>query len=297
MAQKIPEPFYRGKVRDLYPVNDSCMIIAATDRISAFDVVFPRPIEGKGEILNGISLLWFHALDKASLFKKLNFDHQILADRVEDFPEPYKNYEPFRGRAILVKKTNRIDFECVVRAYLAGSGWKDYQKTGAVCGHRLPVGLENASKLPQPIFTPATKAPLGEHDENISIDRMRSDLGNQLADRIEEISQAIFNFAAAKMEKAGILLCDTKFEFGLLGDRIVLIDEVLTPDSSRYWDASTYRTGTSPAGFDKQYIRDYLESIEWNKKPPAPDLPEAVIHKTMDLYREIYTRIENVLKD
>jgi phosphoribosylaminoimidazole-succinocarboxamide synthase len=292
---RIPEPFYRGKVRDLYAVDESSMIIVASDRVSAFDVVFAEPIPGKGRILNLISTLWFRALRLSGLMEEWGFSDQILSADVADFPPPFQNYEPFRGRAVHVRRTRRIDFECVVRGYLAGSAWKDYRRTGAICGHRLPEGMAQASILPRPIFTPATKAEPGEHDENVSVDQMRVALGSELTDRLERISIVIYEFARDRMATHGILLCDTKFEFGLIGDEIVLIDEVFTPDSSRYWDARTYEPGISPPGFDKQYIRDYLENSGWNKRPPPPALPPDVIDRTVELYREIEGRIRLAL--
>lgn len=292
----IPEPFYRGKVRDLYPVDDQSMIIVATDRVSAFDVVFQEPVQGKGEILTKISDLWFQAIRNTDLPESFNFTDHIITSDVDEFPEPYKGHEPFRGRAIHVKRVKRIDFECVVRGYLAGSGWKEYEKTGTVCGHALPPELKMSSKLPVPIFTPSTKAPDGEHDENITVERMKEMLGTDLTKRLETISIELYKFAAAMMSRAGIILCDTKLEFGLDGDKLVLIDEVLTPDSSRYWDAAQYKVGISPPGYDKQYIRDYLESINWNKNPPPPRLPEEVIQNTRKLYDQIQTRVENVMQ-
>lgn len=286
-------PFYRGKVRDLYEGGPDRMVLVATDRISAFDVVFPDPVPDKGKILTSVSTMWFKALRRSALPESLDFTDHLIASAVEEFPEELR-YAAWKDRSVLVKKTKRVDFECVVRGYLAGSGWKEYLNNGQVCGVPLPAGLVQSDKLPRPIFTPATKAETG-HDENVSFEFMKSALG-PVADRLREISIAIFEFAAARMEKAGILLCDTKFEFGLDGDRIVLIDEILTPDSSRYWDAVTYAPGISPPGFDKQYVRDYVESIGWDKKPPAPVLPPEVIARTAGLYQEIERRIRGVLE-
>jgi phosphoribosylaminoimidazole-succinocarboxamide synthase len=304
MGRTIPAPFYRGKVRDLYDAGDT-MILVASDRISAFDVVFEEPITGKGKILTSISTRWFKHFRNGSTISQsddhrpleqiLDFEDHLITDQIEEFPEPYRNYEPFRNRAILVRRTQRIDFECVVRGYLAGSAWKDYQRTGAVCGHALPSGMKQSEKLPEPIFTPATKEDSGRHDENVTREFMRDRIGPELTDRLEKISIALFLEASARLEKVGILLCDTKFEFGLLNGRIVLIDEVLTPDSSRFWDQSFYRPGETVAGFDKQYIRDYLESTGWNKTPPAPPLPAWVIEKTIGLYREMESRIERAI--
>lgn len=287
------EPFYRGKVRDLFDAGAGHMVLVATDRISAFDVVFPDPVVDKGRILTSVSSRWFHALRRSALPASLDFTDHLVSDNVEEFPE-HLRYAAWKDRAVLVRKTKRIDFECVVRGYLAGSGWKEYQQSGQVCGIRLPAGLRQSERLPEPIFTPATKAETG-HDENVSFEVMKAQTG-ALADRLREISISIFEFAARKMEKAGILLCDTKFEFGLDGDKIVLIDEILTPDSSRYWDAATYSVGISPPGFDKQYVRDYVESIGWDKRPPAPSLPADVLQKTTSLYREIERRVQTVLE-
>jgi len=285
-------PFYRGKVRDLYDA-DPYIILVASDRLSAFDVVFHESIPDKGKILTGISCFWFNTIRKSGLHQSLNFTDHMVSSNISEFPEPYNNYQPFLDRSVLVKKTKRIDYECVVRGYLAGSGYKDYLKTGSVCGHKLPPGLALASKLPSPIFTPATKAPEGKHDENISIETMRADLGD-LAIRLEDISIAIFRFASELMLREGIILCDTKFEFGLLDGNIVLIDEVLTPDSSRYWNLKTYSTGSNPPGYDKQYVRDFLENSGWNKEPPPPMLPSEVIAKTQSLYKEIESKIQSL---
>ncbi len=298
MLPSQPAPFYRGKVRDLYPVDDERMIIVASDRISAFDVIFPEPITDKGKILTEVSNLWFQALRREGLAEKLNFTDQLIAGARSEFPEPYNgaDWSELDGRSVLVRKVKRIDYECVVRGYLAGSGWKDYQRTGSVCGHDLPAGLRSAEKLPEPIFTPATKAPLGEHDENVDLDHMRKDLGAELAERLRDISLAVYKFAAAKMEAAGLILCDTKFEFGLDDQGgIVLIDEILTPDSSRYWDAAGYAPGEQPSMYDKQNIRDYLESTDWDKSPPPPALPDQVVDKTIARYRELRDRLLAVL--
>ncbi|MCE9598327.1 MAG: phosphoribosylaminoimidazolesuccinocarboxamide synthase [Spirochaetia bacterium] len=286
-------PFYRGKVRDLYAVNDSSFIVVATDRLSAFDVVFPDPIPGKGKILTNVSNLWFQALRLSGLHQRFNFTDHILETNVMRFPDGFQNPD-WAGRAVLVKKCKRIDFECVVRGYLAGSAYKEYLAKGTACGIELPAGLKQASRLPEAIFTPATKAETG-HDENIPFAQMQAALG-PLADRLRDISLAIFHFASEEMKRAGILLCDTKFEFGLIGESIVLIDEALTPDSSRYWDARTYAEGTSPAGFDKQFVRDFVESIGWNKEPPAPGLPGEIIEKTIALYSEIEGLIKATLR-
>jgi len=285
-------PFYTGKVRDLYDVDSARMILVATDRLSAFDVVFPDPVPGKGKILTKVSRLWFSAIRNSGLQERLQFTDHLIESDVSRFPDGFDHAE-WTDRAVLVRKCKRVDFECVVRGYLAGSGYKEYTKTGAVCGNKLPSGLLHASRLPEPIFTPATKVEAG-HDENVSFEFMRREIG-PIAEHLRDISIAIFRFASAKMEEAGIILCDTKFEFGLLDDRVILIDEALTPDSSRYWDASSYSPGTNPAGFDKQYIRDYVESIHWDKKPPAPNLPPDVTAKTIELYEEILRKIQHVI--
>ncbi len=292
---QLPEPFYRGKVRDLYAVDEQSMIIAASDRLSAFDVVFREPVPEKGRILNAISTRWFEALRSSGLMDELRFRDHLITGDVAAFPDPFRNHPDLAGRSVHVRRTERIDFECVVRGYLAGSGWKDYQRNGAVCGHTLPTGLRQAEQLPEPIFTPATKAEIGNHDENVTVETMRNAVGSELTERLATISLAIFRFASEKMAAQNILLCDTKFEFGLLDGEIVLIDEALTPDSSRYWNADTYSIGTSPPGYDKQFVRDYLEQSDWNKQPPPPALPAPVIEKTVQLYREIERRIETAL--
>ncbi|MBX7057468.1 MAG: phosphoribosylaminoimidazolesuccinocarboxamide synthase [Leptospirales bacterium] len=290
----LPEPFYRGKVRDLYSVDERSMLVAASDRLSAFDVVFDQLIPGKGAILTRISTLWFQALRRSGLMDQWDFEDHLLSADFHNYPPPF-NTEELADRSMYVRRTQRVDFECVVRGFLAGSAWKEYSATGAVCEIALPSGLQQSSRLPGPIFTPATKAPLGDHDMNVGFAAMAASLPNGLAERLRDISVAIYQFAAERMGRVGILLCDTKFEFGILNDRILLIDEALTPDSSRYWESSEYSTGASPAGFDKQFIRDYVESIGWNKTPPAPALPQSVIDETVRLYRQIEMRIEQAL--
>jgi phosphoribosylaminoimidazole-succinocarboxamide synthase len=222
-------------------------------------------------------------------------DHLLETD-LQRFPVPFSTMSELKNRSVLVQRTRRIDFECVVRGYLAGSAWKEYQSTGSLPGIQLPAGLRQSDQLPQPLFTPATKAEVGDHDENVSFERMKQDLGDDLAEKLKQVSIDIFLYASGKMAEAGILLCDTKFEFGLLDGKLVLIDEVLTPDSSRYWDASTWAPGTNPPGYDKQYVRDYVEELGWNKSPPAPHLPDSVIEKTIGLYQSIEKRIEQVLR-
>lgn len=292
---KLPEPFYRGKVRDLYDVDKDSMLICASDRISAFDVVFDEPFPGKGIVLSNVSGMWFQALRKSDLPARLGFTDQVITQDSSQYPPPFTNHPALDQRSVLVRKTKRIDFECVVRGYIVGSGWKDYQKSGGICGNALPAGLRLADRLPEPVFTPATKAALGQHDENVSIDRMQADIGTELAVRLRDISIAIYSWAAALLEPEGILLADTKFEFGLIGDEVVLIDEALTPDSSRYWDKSQYRPGISPDSFDKQIVRDYLETLDWDKAPPAPKLPAEIIERAMGRYRELQARVQRAL--
>lgn len=287
----LPQPTYQGKVRDLYNIDAGRMLIRASDRVSAFDVIFPDIIPGKGILLNKISSLWFGCLQDSGLLQQLDIESQWISDDVSAFPDPFQNHPDLIERTVMVKRTQRIDFECVVRGYLAGSGWKDYQKNGEVCGLKLPANLLEAQQLTQPIFTPASKAEPGEHDQNISFASMQARLGPDLARRLQSCSIAIYNFAAERMQAAGIILCDTKFEFGLLDGRLVLIDEVLTPDSSRYWDATAYKPGSTPPGYDKQFIRDFAASSGWDKSPPAPHLPQKVVEKTIKLYQEIEQKI------
>jgi phosphoribosylaminoimidazole-succinocarboxamide synthase len=277
---------FSGKVRDVYKADDAHLVIVATDRISAFDHVFPNGIPGKGVILNTISNLWF---------SKIHFvkNHIVETDYTR-FPEPFRRCEMLKDRAVLVRKAERIDFECVARGYLIGSGWKDYQKKGEVCGIKLPAGLQMAKELPAPIFTPAIKAETG-HDENVSFEYMRKKMDPDIADRLAELTLRIYEFARDIMKRAGIILADTKFEFGILNNEIVLIDEVLTPDSSRFWDASRYKVGTSPVSFDKQFIRDYLDTTTWDKNSPPPPLPDEIIQKTGEKYMEMLNRIKAAL--
>jgi len=294
----MPKPFYQGKVRDLYEVDKEKMLIVSTDRISAFDVIFREIIPNKGVLLNAITVLWFKYIKnkKSRLFpnqtltEALAFETHFITDDIKEFPEPYCHYKELMNRSMLVHKTQRIDFECVVRGYLAGSAWKEYQKTKSICGIALPDGLSFGSKLPEPIFTPATKESLGKHDINVSFEYMKQKIA-PIADRLKEISIAIFQEASLLLEEAGFLLCDTKFEFGIKDNKIYLIDEVLTPDSSRFW-----KKGTSvPKSYDKQIIRDYLESIQWNKQPPPPPLPQNLIQDTYKRYEEIYLSIKKIL--
>jgi phosphoribosylaminoimidazole-succinocarboxamide synthase len=274
---------YRGKVRDLYDLGDHLLIVA-TDRISAFDVVLPTPIPGKGAVLTQLSAFW------CAQTGHLVPNHLVTAT-VDEFPAGLRRHRALlEGRAMLVKKARRIDVECVVRGYLAGSAWAEYRRTGTVCGQPLPPGLVESAELPEPIFTPATKAQSG-HDQNISLETMRALVGPDLTERLRTLSLALYQFARAYARSRGIIIADTKFEFGLTPEGVILIDEVLTPDSSRFWDAAAYQPGRAQPSFDKQYVRDYLESLGWNKEPPAPALPPAVVAGTSRRYREAYERL------
>lgn len=271
-----------GKVREIFDLGDELLMVA-TDRLSAFDVVFAEPIPGKGAVLNQISAFWFEKLDFVP-------NHVIETD-VRKFPDVLASHrDVLRGRSMIVKKAVPLPVECVVRGYLAGSGWKDYQMTGEVCGHRLPAGLSQADKLADPIFTPATKAQSG-HDLNISFEECRRMVGDDVADAIREMSIEIYEHGRAYAATKGILIADTKFEFGLIDGDLVLIDEVLTPDSSRFWPETSYRPGTSPPSFDKQFVRDYLEASGWDKSPPPPALPPEVVAGTASKYIEAFERL------
>jgi len=271
----------RGKVRDLYDVGDQLLIVA-TDRLSAFDVVLPTPIPDKGRVLTQLSMFWFN------LLRDVIPNHVITATDFTGDLAPHQAI--LEGRAMLCRKTEPIPIECVVRGYLAGSGWKDYQKTGSVCGVALPKGMRESDQLPEPIFTPSTKATTG-HDENISIEQAAAVIGMPLAERLRDVSLEIYKRAVAYSAPRGILLADTKFEFGLIGSELLWIDEALTPDSSRFWPAAGYQPGKSQPSFDKQYVRDYLEQIGWNKQPPGPVLPPEVVTQTRAKYREAYQRL------
>ncbi|MFY9754223.1 MAG: phosphoribosylaminoimidazolesuccinocarboxamide synthase [Candidatus Acidiferrales bacterium] len=271
----------RGKVRDIYEMGDRLLIVA-TDRLSAFDVVLPTPIPDKGRVLTQLSLYWFEKLGDVVA-------HHVI--EAKDFSGELAPYAAaLEGRAMLVQKTEPLPIECVVRGYLVGSGWKDYQKTGAVCGIPLPAGLRESDRLPQPIFTPSTKATTG-HDENISFDETVARIGGPLAEKLRDTSIAIYNCAVEHCASRGIIIADTKFEFGLLDGRLIWIDEALTPDSSRFWPADQYQPGKPQPSFDKQYVRDYLERIGWNKQPPGPALPDDVVAATRSKYREAYERV------
>jgi phosphoribosylaminoimidazole-succinocarboxamide synthase len=271
----------RGKVRDLYAVGDRLLIVA-TDRLSAFDVVLPTPIPDKGRVLTQLSLFWFDQL------RDIIPNHVLSA---ADFPPELEAYRAqIEGRSMLCRKTTPLPVECVVRGYLSGSGWKDYRATGKICGIPLPAGLQESDRLPSAIFTPSTKATAG-HDENISFDEAASLVGGELAERVRAVSLEIYRRAAAYAEPRGIILADTKFEFGLVGDQLIWIDEALTPDSSRFWPAEGYQPGRAQPSFDKQYVRDYLERIGWNKQAPGPELPAEVVQATRAKYREAYRQL------
>jgi len=271
-------PAARGKVRDIYDLGDKLLIVV-TDRLSAFDVILPTPIPDKGRVLTQLSLFWFRLLEDAIC------NHVLSAT---DFPPPFDKFkDELAGRSMVVRKTQPLPIECVVRGYVSGSGWKDYRTTGKICGIPLPVGLRESDRLPEPIFTPATKAISG-HDENISFDRAATLIGNALAEKVRAVSLKLYDRAAAYAEPRGIILADTKFEFGLLNNELIWIDEALTPDSSRFWPAAHYNPGGPQASFDKQFVRDYLERMQWPKAPPGPELPPEVVEATRAKYREAF---------
>ncbi|MBI9084325.1 MAG: phosphoribosylaminoimidazolesuccinocarboxamide synthase [Desulfobacterales bacterium] len=274
----------RGKVRDIYDLGDALLMVT-TDRISAFDVILPDPVPDKGKILTQISLFWF------DIMSDLVPNHLITSD-VDRYPEICRPYtEALRDRSMMVKKAAPLPVECVVRGYITGSGWKDYLKTGRICGIPLPEGLEESEKLPHPLFTPSTKAELGAHDENIDFSTVVDLIGAPMAAKIQELSLAIYEKGAILADEKGIIIADTKFEFGLLDGELILIDEVLTPDSSRFWPKADYRPGGSQKSFDKQYLRDYLLTLNWDKTSPGPTLPEDVIANTRSKYLEGLTRL------
>ncbi len=274
----------RGKVRDLYAVGDALLLVA-TDRISAFDHVLASGIPGKGKVLTQISLFWFE------LLRGLVPNHLITAE-VSEYPAELRAYtDQLAGRSMLVQRAKMFPVECVARGFLAGSGWKEYQASGTVCGIPLPEGLEDGSRLPQAIFTPATKSQDGAHDENISFEATEAVVGAEDAAELRRLTLAIYERARAHAESRGLILADTKFEFGRTAEGIILADEVLTPDSSRYWDAENWKPGGAQPSFDKQYVRDYLESIRWNKQAPAPGLPDEVVEQTLEKYAEAYRRL------
>src|SRR5712692_5278000 len=271
-------PTVRGKVRDVYDLDDKLLIVA-TDRLSAFDVILPTPIPDKGRVLTQLSLFWFN------LLRDIIPNHVLSAT---DFPSPFDKFnDELAGRSMVVRKTHPVPIECVVRGYLSGSGWKDYRVAGKICGIQLPTGLRESDRLPEPIFTPATKAASG-HDENISFEEAASLIGKELAEKVRAVSLRIYCRAAAYAEPRGIILADTKFEFGLLNNELIWIDEALTPDSSRFWPAAHYSPGGPQASFDKQFVRDYLERIRWPKSPPGPELPVEVVAATRAKNREAF---------
>jgi phosphoribosylaminoimidazole-succinocarboxamide synthase len=275
----------RGKVRDIYDVDDRHMLIVTSDRLSAFDVILPQPIPGKGEVLTRVSNFWF---DRTRELIPNHLSDLPLEQVVTDAGER----AALGDRAIVVKKLKPLPVEAIVRGYIIGSGWKDYQKTGAVCGIRLPEGLQLADKLPEAIYTPSTKAEVGEHDENIDFDKTVDLLGRELAEQVRDVSLKIYTECAAFARERGIIIADTKFEFGLDEDGVLhVIDEMLTPDSSRFWPADQYQPGISPPSFDKQFVRDYLETLDWDKTAPGPDLPEDIIRKTAEKYAEAEQRL------
>ncbi|MFE1813749.1 phosphoribosylaminoimidazolesuccinocarboxamide synthase [Metapseudomonas otitidis] len=275
---------YSGKVRDLYEIDDKRMLMVATDRLSAFDVILDQPIPEKGKILTAISNFWF---DKLSGLVPNHF----TGDRVEDVV-PAAELPLVEGRAVVAKRLKPVAVEAIVRGYIVGSGWKEYQKSGTVCGIQLPAGLKEASKLPQPIFTPSTKAAVGDHDENISFEQCEAIIGKELAAKVRDTAIALYSTAVEYAATRGIIIADTKFEFGIDEDgTLTLMDEVLTPDSSRFWPVESYVEGKNPPSFDKQFVRDWLESTGWNKEPPAPAVPADVAQKTADKYREALTKL------
>ncbi len=273
----------RGKVRDMYDLGEHFLIVA-TDRLSAFDVIMPQPIPLKGKVLNQISNFWFEQVKEI-------IPNQLVATQIEDFPSECQQYaDELRGRSVVVKKATPLPVECIVRGYLAGSGWNEYKKTKTVCGISLPDGLVESSRLPEPIFTPSTKADVG-HDENISFEQAASMIGKETAEKVRDISIAVYQQASEIAEQRGIILADTKMEFGFFDNKLIIIDELLTPDSSRFWSVNNYHPGKSQDSYDKQFVRDYLLSINFNKQPPGPMMPDDIIQKTSDLYREALKRL------
>jgi len=281
---EIPLPLkrlYSGKVRELFDLDEKTMLLVATDRISAFDHVLPTPIPDKGRVLTRLSVFWFRRLSSTVAC------HLVEAE-FDRFPDNLRTYPFLRDRAVIVKKAKRVDIECVVRGYLAGSAWQEYRTQCTVCGIRLPAGLRESEKLPEPIFTPATKEEKGTHDMNISFSEMADRVGAQTARLLRDTSLSLYRQACAYAEDRGIIVADTKFEFGFGDDGLLLIDEILTPDSSRFWEARTYRPGAAQDSLDKQYVRDYLISIAWDRNPPAPALPAEVVARTTEKYRQVY---------
>lgn len=295
MDRSIPLPLlHRGKVRDVYEVGDERLLMVASDRVSAFDVVLPQPVPRKGEVLTLITVWWLARLERESVDHHLVTAHPDLI--VEMHPELAESRQSWARRAMLVRRTRPVPVECVVRGYLAGSAWREYRETGTLAGEPMPEGLVQSARLPEPVFSPATKAERGEHDENITVAEVRSRVGAELAERLEELSRRIYAHGHATCEARGILLADTKFEFGHDADgRLLLIDEVLTPDSSRFWPADHYEAGRSQPSLDKQPVRDWLDALDgWDKRPPAPDLSDEVVRATTDRYLEIFERLTGV---
>jgi len=279
------EKLHEGKVRDIYAAGADALLIVTTDRLSAFDVVLPDPIPGKGRVLNEISNFWF------ARTRHIVPNHLTGRSPAELVSDPAER-AALAGRSVIVRRLKALPLEAVVRGYLIGSGWKEYQSTGSICGISLPRGLQQAARLPAPLFTPATKAAAGEHDENISFAEAEKLIGAELAARVRDTAIALYEFASAHAARRGIIIADTKFEFGIdESGTLTLIDEALTPDSSRFWPADTYRPGTSPPSFDKQFVRDYLETLDWNKKAPGPKLPAQIIARTSEKYREALRRL------
>jgi phosphoribosylaminoimidazole-succinocarboxamide synthase len=279
-----------GKVREVFDLGEKLLFVA-TDRLSAFDVILPDPIPDKGAVLNQLSAFWFKRFDNSEMPREQRIDNHFVTANSEEFP---KSLQPFRaqlaGRSMIVRKAKPLAVECVVRGYLAGSGWKEYQESQSVCGEKLPAGLKLASPLPEPIFTPATKSDTG-HDLNIDWNECRRILGNEIAERARDLSLQIYEAGRDHAAQCGIIVADTKFEFGTVDGKLLLIDECLTPDSSRFWPKDQYAVGQSPPSFDKQFVRDYLETLDWDKMPPAPSLPQKVIEKTSAKYREAFQRL------
>ncbi len=271
----------RGKVRDIYKIEDKLLIVS-TDRLSAFDVVLPDPIPNKGKVLNQLSVFWMKKTSHIA-------PNHLITAKAEHYPAELVKYsEQLKGRSMLVKKASVFPVECIARGYIIGSGWTEYNSTGSISGIRLPKGLRQAQKLPEPVFTPSTKAEIGEHDQNISFDKVVNLLGAETAKWLRDKTLEIYRFGASWAEQRGIIIADTKFEFGVIDGNLALVDEILTPDSSRFWPMDQYQVGMSPPSLDKQYVRDYLEGLNWDKKPPAPALPTEVIYNTSEKYLNIY---------
>ncbi|KAB1443443.1 phosphoribosylaminoimidazolesuccinocarboxamide synthase [Pseudodesulfovibrio senegalensis] len=273
----------RGKVRDIYDIDEETLLIVTSDRISAYDVIMPDPIEQKGIVLNRITLFWMEMMQDL-------VENHIIAASVDDYPEPLKAHRAvLEGRSVLAKKAKPLPIECIVRGFITGSGWADYQKTGTVCGHDLPGDLRESDMLPEPIFTPSTKAELGDHDENITLAHAAQLVGEEMMRKVEKLSLDIYKRARDYARERGIIIADTKFEFGTIGDKLILIDEVLTPDSSRFWPTKGYTPGQSQPSFDKQFLRDWLVDIGFNKQPPGPAIPEEIGSRTRAKYMEAYS--------